>query len=319
MARKNIRAIPPAILARISNFDQDDVVVACAKVLKPEDVARYAHLGIAVVSGKLVTPTLAVPNPASGRYSRANVEGYEKIRKDLPKIPKTFELEAPNWGRLDTHPVYWTRDVYPREFYPPKEVELSITLIEERNGLYVLKFAIEQVLSRRMANFEKELLYNLNLLQENVGAVDVFPSASTLAEYSSTVRVDWQILPPGTVDHVLRQMLSGKRPVTLEQENTMRERITVISRLRPKSYVVGSDGFVRYFGAKFGEDFVVFENIRYGNALYVMYESWPDLSKRSRVDLLNGPRDSFERITHGGRWEETLTAHVEVYRRKKQA
>ena len=33
-------------------------------------------------------------------------------------------------------------------------------------------------------------------------------------------------------------------------------------RLRPESYVIGTTNFARYFGAKFGDDFVAFENNR---------------------------------------------------------
>lgn len=318
---RNIRKIPQTLIDRMRTFGQDDVVVACAKLLRLEDIARYSKLGLRVEGGKLVTPAPAVPEPSNGRFSRANVEGDEKIRKDLPKVLKEFSIEAPNWGDWSsgTHTVSWTREVFQREFYPPKEVELSITLLEEKNGCYVVKFAIDQVINRRTKNFERELFYNLNLLQESVGASDVFPSVATLAEYSATIRVDWQILPPGTVDEVIQQMFSGRknRP-TADQEEAMKQRMNVMSRLKPEAYIAGADGFLRYFGAKFGDDLVAFENIRYGNAIYVMYEAWQDLSKRSRVELLTGSRDSFTRIEHRDGWEQNLKAIVETYRAKQK-
>lgn len=321
MARRNLLKVPQVILDRLSTFDQDDVVVACAKFLRPEDIARYSHLGLALSGGKLVVPSPALPNPNAGKYSRANVEGYEKVRRDLPMVQKTFEAERPNWGDWTngSHPVFWTRDVYQRQFFPPKEVELSVTLVEEKSGGFVVKFAIDQVINRRTNNFEQELLYNLNLLQENVGAADVFQSATTLAEYASTIRVDWQILPPGKVDDIVRQMLKGKSRVTPEQEATIKKRIEVMEQLNPEQYIAGTDGFLRYFGAMFGDDFVVFENIRYGNALYIMHESWRELSKRSRVDLLSGPRDSFERILHKDGWESQLKTMVQIYRATKKS
>lgn len=320
MAKRNFLKIPSKLIDRIRTFDQDDVVVACAKFLRPEDVKRYSHLGLSLAGAKLVVPEPVVPNPKAGKWSRANVEGYEKIRKDLPKIYKSFEVEVPNWGDWSSgsHEVTWTREVYLRDFYPPKEVELSVTLLREENSGYLVKFAIDQVINRRTANFERELLYNLNLLQENVGAADVFVSAATLADYAATIRVDWQLLPPGSVDEVVRGMLKGKKPVTPEQEETMKKRVTVMGQLKPQVYIAGTDGFLRYFGAKFGDDFVVFENVRYGNALYLMYEDWQTLSKRSRVELLNGPRNSFDRIEHREGWEAQLKAAVQKYQKKTQ-
>lgn len=319
MAKHNLLKIPRQILERVSTFDQDDVVVACAKLLRSEDVPRYSRLGLSITrEGKLIIPEPKIPPPSSGRYSRANVEGLEKVRKDLPMIQKVFEREAPNWGDWSngSHTVTWTRDVYQRDFYPPKEVELSVALVEQKADGYVVKFGIDQVINRRTPDFENELFYNLNLLQENVGAVDVFQSETSLSEYTASIRVDWQILPPGSVDEIIKKMLKEKGTITDEQQAGMRERIATMADLKPEAYIAGSDGFLRYFGAKFGEDFVAFENIRYGNALYVMYDSWKELSKKSRVELLSGPRDSFDRIEHREGWESELKKLLKEYREK---
>ena len=71
---------------------------------------------------------------------------------------------------------------------------------------------------------------------------------------------------------------------------------------------------LRYFGAICEDDFIVFENTRYGNAIYVMYEAWPELSKRSRIDLLKGPRDDFERIEHNRGWEDRVAFLLREHR-----
>ena len=320
MAKRNLLKIPKTIIERIRAYDQDDVVIACVKFLRPEDISQYFHLGIAVENKNLIIPKPTVPNPSAGRYSKANVEGYEKVRKDLPMIQKVFESEVPNWGDWSngSHTISWTRDVYQRDFYPPKEVELSITLLEEKNGRYIIRFAIDQVINRRTSNFEQELLYNLNILQENIGAANVFPSAASLAEYTATVQVDWQILPPGTIDEVVQKILRGKGRITSEQESVMKERISVMSKIKPEAYIAGTDSFLRYFGAKFGDNFVVFENIRYGNALYVMYDSWQELSRKSRIELLNSSRNKFDRIEHRDGWEVRLKGMVAEYRAKNK-
>lgn len=320
MAKKNILKIPQSILDRIRSFDQDDVVVACVKKIKSEDIKSYASLGLKIVGNELKIPNPKVPNPTAGKYSRANVEGQEKIRDDLPKISKEIYCgERPvygDWGR-GSFSMWQTREVYKRDFIPPKEVELEVSLLEEKEGSYILKFAINQVINRRTPNFEKELFYNLNLLQENVGSVDVFTSVATLAEYTASIKVDWVILPPGSVDEVVKKMLEGKRRVTPEQESTIRERVEQISKLKPIGYITGGDGFLRYFGAKLADDFIVFENVRYGNAIYIMYEDWEEVSKKSRVDLLNGPEESFDRILHKSGWKEELAQRVQAHRSKK--
>jgi len=92
----------------------------------------------------------------------------------------------------------------------------------------------------------------------------------------------------------------------------------VLQRLNPQNYIAGTSEFLRYFGAKFGDEFVVFENLNYGNAMYVMYEQWEALSRRSRVDLLKGPRNGFERIPHKDGWEKRLESLLRLYREAKR-
>ena len=319
--KKNLRKVPHQVLDRLNTIELDDIVVACAKRLKIQDIGRYAHLGLAYENGRLVLPPPSVPNAKAGKYSTANVEGKDVIRRDLPMVQKSYSWDTPNWGDWSkgSYTHYRTQDVYQRDFIPPKELELSIQLLEApAEDEFVLKFAIDQVLSKQASDFEDELLYNLNLLQENVGAVDVFSSEATLAEYMATVRVDWEILPPGKVDEVLRKMLQGKRPVTERQRKTMLERLTMMSHLTPRHYIAGTNGFLRYFGAQFEDDFVAFENVTYGNALYVMYENWERLSKKSRIDLLKGPREGFDRIEHREGWEERLKTLLKDFRKKKK-
>lgn len=317
---KNLLKVPGSILQRLATFDQDDVVAATVKLVLPTDFDRYAHLGLSLSDENLSFPEPQPPNPTAGRYSNANLYGMEKVRKDLPKITKSYGHWAPSWGSGSYHYVSHDREVYIREIYPPKQVNLSIALVERRGEGFLLKFAIDQVLSRRTPNFEQELLYNLNLLQENVGVADVFESATTLADFALSVKVDWQLLPPGTltVDEVVDVMLRDKRPVTSQQEAVIKERITVMHRLKPEAYITGTDGFLRYFGAKFGDDFVVFENARYGNALYIMYDGWEALSQKSRIELLAGDRDNYDRIEHRPGWINQLRGRVQAYRARKR-
>jgi hypothetical protein len=205
--KKNLLKVPQPLLNRLNAFAADDVVVAAVKRITARDVERYQGLGISIESDELALPSSFVPPVEAGKYSRANVEGKDVVRKDLPMVTKTFSWESPNWGDWSngSHTHYMTREVYQRDFIPPKEVQLSITLLEVRDGPeFIVKFAVDQVLSKQAPDFEADLLYNLNILQENLGAADVFPSSASLAQYLETVRVDWEILPVGRIDEVVR-------------------------------------------------------------------------------------------------------------------
>ena len=61
-------------------------------------------------------------------------------------------------------------------------------------------------------------------------------------------------------------------------------------------------GFRRYFGAQFQHDLVAFENVEYGNAIYVLKGDWAILSKLSRGELLK-LNTGVDRIVHFVGWE----------------
>jgi hypothetical protein len=285
--------------------------------LKSEDLSQYAHLNLRVENGAIVIPQPAVPPARMGKFSDINVNGREVVRRDLPMTTKTVVIEAPNWGGYGTHDVWQTREVYQRDFIAPKELTISMELLAQNpaSSNFTVKFSVEEVLNRAAADFDIELLYNLNLMQENVGAVGVFASTATFADYLKTVHLDWEILPPDKLDEVIRQMLHGKRPVSAQQQLVIKSRLTAMERLKPQCYIAGTNEFLRYFGAKFEDDFVAFENLNYGNALYVMHENWEQLSQRSRIDLLKARPRGFERVLHVAGWEDRLRALLQEHRR----
>jgi hypothetical protein len=80
------------------------------------------------------------------------------------------------------------------------------------------------------------------------------------------------------------------------------------------SLIIGRSGFARYFGALVADDLVVFENIEYGNAIYVMFEDWRETSQRDRLDLLRSGGAGFERIVHRPGWEGRMRKVVDDHR-----
>ena len=63
------------------------------------------------------------------------------------------------------------------------------------------------------------------------------------------------------------------------------------------------------------DNLIVFENVKYGNAIYIMFSDWEELSQQSRVDLLSGRfSNDFERVTHVGDWQKKVTKIIEERR-----
>ncbi len=316
MARKNLNKIPPDLMRKVGSISGDEVVVGCAVKFKAQDLVsgRLKHLGIALTERGLEVPTSVIPFETQGKYSKRNINGHEAVRRDLPMETHYNSVESPNWGDSyhGTHTVNLPYPKYPRDFHPPRELEILMNCKDTRPNLatYVIAFQVQEVLDKNAEEFDEHLFENLNLLQENVGACGVEATTVALVDYAKSLHVSWEILPPGTLEETLNRVFRGKTP-TLEEKDVVSERYNFFQTLKPKSLVFGQSGFRRYFGALLEDDLVVFENVQYGNAIYIFFDDWEELSKLSRVNLLSGKYGaSFERVVHTTGWKEKVKSVV---------
>ncbi len=321
--KKNIQKVPQAVRNNLRQLGDVPVVAGCARAFRAEAIraGQLAHLDVELRGDGLRHPGRIVPAADRGKYSRRNVEGWEEPLYDLPLETQYHPAESPNWGDsyYGTHTVWLPHKVRPKDFHPPRELELVLHCANADPGQdsYVLAARVDEVLAQSAADFEDRLLENLNLLQENIGACGVEPADASVADCARSLHLAWDILPPGSKDEALQRLFRGRRP-TQEQQDTAASRYGFFETLRPRQIIVGTSGFRRYFGALLEDDLVVFENIQYGNAIYVMYQTWQELSQRSRIDLLSGRLgDQFDRVIHTEGWETKVKLLVEARRQNR--
>lgn len=309
MAKKNIYKIPKGILKNLDKIQGNEIIAGCAVKFKAEDLSleKLKHLGVMLTDEGLKLPTSVVPAETQGKYSNWNINGFEITRKDLPKETHYNSVETPNWGDPShgTHTVNLPYQKYHRDFYPPRELEILMSSKDTRPALptYIIAFKVQDVLNKNDGNFKDHLFENLNLLQENIGTFGVEAANIPLSDYAKSLYVSWEILPPGTLEETIDRIFRGKTP-TQQQKDVTTERYNFFQSLEPKNLVFGQSGFRRYFGACLEDELVVFENVEYGNAVYILFNNWEELSKLSRLDLMSGKFDgSFERVVHNSGWK----------------
>lgn len=321
--KKNLRKIPQDVRAKLKTISGNAVVVGCAIQFKKErlEAGVLSHLGVSLTPKGLYLPASAIPPAKRGQYSNLNVNGLEIIRNDLPMETHYNPVETPNWGdeHNGTHTVNLPYKKYPRDIVAPRELEITMVCADTRPGLlaYIVAFRVTEVLDKTAKDFESKLFENLNLLQENTGHCGIEAAKTPLADYLKSLRVAWEILPPGTMEDTVERIFHGKTP-TAEEKDVAGDRYKFFSGLKPKGLVFGRSGFRRYFGALIEDDYVVFENIEYGNAVYVLFEDWQTLSTKSRLELMSGKHgNTFERVVHKSGWKSEVKALVEARRKKK--
>ena len=309
--KKNIRVIPKNIHSKLRRLG--NTVVAGTSIAFTENQLKSGaleHLGIYFDNGVNAYETSVIPDPLQGKYSLKNVFGEEIVRKDLPKETHYTEIESPNWGDSSngTHTVRLPYEKYPRDIIPPTLIAIEINHKQPSDSHFIFNFRVTRILDKQSNKFDDELLFDLNLLQENLGKCGIENADKPISTY--TLIVSWEIFPPGSKEETLARIFRGKN-ITSDKKNVAENRYDFFMSLEPKKIVTGNSTFSNYIGAMLEDDLVVFENIEYGNAIYILYDNWDDISKLSRIDLLSGRAGSnFDRIIHSGNWKDEVRKKV---------
>lgn len=312
--KKFYKKIPLHLREKIQQFSSDSFKVAVVIKLYKTQISsnELIKFGIWVDDQGNYNCKSIVPQPSLGKHSKKNSEGWTEIHKDMPKVTKSYSLgERPIYGDWSngSFDLTVTRNVYQRTEHSPSNFEIVSSLIDEsqdQDGEFgIFKIEVGTTMSRNDRDFEQTTLNILNLLHETVGKIDVFDIQASKLDHLSSLSVDWEIFPPGKRDLDIRKIVGTSRNLTDEQYHEFIDRFDTIRSLNPVRYIKGLGGSSAYFGALLKDDLIVFENIKYGNALYILYEDWQDVSKLSRTEILSGNYD-YERIIHSSNWKTNL-------------
>jgi len=308
--QKHFRKVPGYAIDEISRI-KGPIRVAGARYIGLADVNKHLFIGLGLSSYEQLQglDVVVVPDAAGGRYSARNVDGDMIVRRDLPKVTRSFSFDAPNFGDYSrgTHTVDQDREVYQRDYFAPREISFSMRASGyDDNGRCRIEFISTRVLDPSRNDFDEELLFELNLLQENTGVSVVIPESQDTVAERTVETVSWELLPPGTQ---LEEIVGRMRLASDQERRIARDYLSVLTRLHQNHaiYVIGLGGTSRYVGVRLSPELVVFENVHYGNAIYVIRGDWESLSKLSRTELLTGHSEAIDRVLHiGGNWEMKL-------------
>jgi hypothetical protein len=309
--KKNFRSTPEFITNRINAIDSDNVIIATILKIDKNQIEdlKFRNLNLQLNNNQISFSNQYIPANTIGTFSRKNIDGYKITHKDQDKIRKSFYLgERPYYGDWSkgSFSLYSTREVFQSDDIPPREHSITTELLEETENDFKIKVSVDNVLNRNDENFDEELFFTINILQENIHSVNVFSSVTTREEYLRTLSLTWDIFPPGERNDDLERIMRGSRNLSPEKIEQVQNKYDYLINLNPVEIISGLSGMRKYFGAKFSENLVVFENLSYGNAIYVLFENWIELSQMSRTEIQTRPSNEYIRIKHTANWQQNL-------------
>lgn len=303
------RSIPQRVRSRITECSSDTVHIGNVRAYTPAEIASgaLAHLNIGWAESGPTFESQILPAATRGRWSKWNREGKVVVRRDLPKVWKSWGWESPNFGDWSkgSHSVSFTREVYERELRYGQGIPLNIEVHGNDDGTFMVGVKADVVFDRTGLN-EQILLLACSLIRENTnGHAEVISTDLTTEQWLQDQRVHWEFLPPGSGTFAgVASRFQVRTDDPRYQE--LKERFEIVQSMGTPAIIAGNSGFSRYVGFMFRDDLVVLENLAYGNAIYVLYADWQAVSRRSRIDLLADSAANYDRIVHAGRWKEAL-------------
>ncbi|OCB55666.1 hypothetical protein A5722_17145 [Mycobacterium vulneris] len=233
--------------------------------------------------------------------------------RDLPKVEKVIGgWSTPNFGDWSrgSHTHYSIRKVYQRETWYGQGLAIRVEPDEPVGDTVRIGFIVDYVFDRNSLR-DQDLLMACSLIRENIGRdASVVSTSMPVNEWIQSQRVAWEILPIGELGpQPLREIVRRLNIAPdSKRARTITERFDQVLSIGQPEVVLGTGEFTRYFGVKYRDDLVALECLDYGNALYLMYEDWKTLSKRSRIDLLADTSARYDRVIHREGWEGRLAA-----------
>lgn len=304
--KKGFKKIPASVRAKIEATADNFIRVVALKSIPESDIISgdYQHLLLDERTSLSTAAWDVVPTTEIGITSRRNTDGWEEVRKDLPKVRKYFYQDIPIYG--DGARNGWTtaaipREVYERQAHPPRLFAINIDPQNQvtKKGHRNVVFAVDAILDKHSISFEADLLFALNILQENTGVSGVTGEKEPIDVATSAI--DWEVFPPGSVERIVSSISTKARGQ--EAVDRAKERLELLEQYDPIEFLKGFSGSHSYIGARYADDLVVFENLKAGNAMYVLYQDWKELSQKPRSELLAMSTKNFDRIVHYPGWE----------------
>lgn len=197
---------------------------------------------------------------------------------------------------------------YPRTFIAPPGIELSI--VKNNNGKILL---ISPLIKKNVGN-EDLIKHVVNIFLELFGECQFFTENLEGLYKTPIRRLNWTIFPQGEMPWGERLKILSPIVESAPKGNrvVLYDRLKTINDYKPDFMAVGRGGFHGYIVHGFtNKKIYVLESMYYGNATYIFNETWEELTKKTKAEILNEDLQK-DRIIHISGWKGRINNIINV-------
>ena len=256
-----------------------------------------------------------LPDASFGISCRRNADGYDIIRRDLPKETKTRQItwrwtERHGQDKVEREGIVdkpYLR--YPRERIEAYSQELSVQINVE--GTPILTSGPYEPLA---SDSKAVLLNTIRMHVEIFGSCEVVADPNSITDQPPRRQLNWVVLPPGRRLWEESESAISKVMQKLSESNqiVVKDRLNSILKYAPEFAAFGQHGFNRY--VVYGWDkkkLYLLESTDVDNATYVLKDEWENLSRLSKAEVLATDAHHARLIHHKG-WTGDLKKLMEA-------
>ena len=232
-----------------------------------------------------------------GPVSSFNSDGSWKILKNQPKERRYVMTRLWTWKdwskREHSRYVDIYRDCYPRKRIPAPSEELIFL----NNKLY------SDIIS---AKDTERIKHCINLFLELFGSCDFVN-----VDFEEPIHIkqkNFILLPSGENPFERLEHWKKLYPRKCEPISLIQERLEFFQKANPVLTIEGTGGYWGYIGFQY-KNFLILDNMHYGNAIYVFPANAEDIISLSKKEVLDGNLH-IARILHSTDWKIKIKQYL---------
>lgn len=286
-----------AAMRRLGHFRVTKLIPA------PSDELSLLGLQALPVESEAILPR------AIGKHARFNVNGREKIQREIPMEQRSISYilqKTDRYGVLRQRDITRRTKMRQRRHVPAPYEYLEVSSLD--GALLV---------SSRVLSLESEsqelILHIVNMFRELFNSYAITAADDQRASSVPLRKRHWKIVLDKQYSYEEARAILDQILILLpdRHRNAIERRVAIISEHRPDFLAVGQGGFSDYF--VFGFTSIakyLFESTNLGNATYIFRDDWKHLDQLTKKQIRDDDLQH-ARIVHDGAWEVQLRMAIQ--------